>query len=150
MTYGTTTKPGFDWSKLNPFTKRRLSEDKKQKEEETAPESDRFLAEFEPQALQYKVDEDLIHNLIRRQAFRGMEDGREAELGPLKIVSFHVHKGDTTPGKAKMIPVGLEEKFEWHAPAIQPSVSLPITTLIAGATLLGITFLIAGFFRKHS
>jgi len=151
-TYGAQTTPiennehkGFDWGKLNPFAQRRLSEE--EQEEESAPESDRFLAEFEPEALQYKVDEDFIHHLTRRNAFRGLEDGREAELGPLKVVSFHVHKGDTTPGKAEMIPVGVEEKFEWHASFIQPPVSLPITTLTAGATILGITILIAGFFR---
>jgi len=128
--------------------------------EEAAPESNRFVVEFSPDALQYNVDDDLIQHLIRRQAFRGMEDGREAELGVNEITGFRVHKGDTEVGKAEMIPVGPEEKFEVHSqgkfgvqitaktPAIQaPFLAALNMPFVAGAALLGVASLVAGFTR---
>jgi len=122
--------------------------DRKLSEEE--PETDSFLVEFEPEGMHYMVDEDLIHTLLKRKAFRGIEDGREAELGENEIVSFRVHKGDTELGE--MISVGPEQKFEMDftahgAPPQQAAVSLGFTSLLAGAAVLGIASLVAGIYR---
>jgi len=129
-------------------------------DEDAAPESNRFVVEFSPEALQYNVDDDLIQHLIRRKAFRGIEDGREEELGVNEITGFRVHKGDTEVGKAEMIPVGPEEKFEVHsegkfgvhftgkAPAIQaPFLSAFNMPFVAGVALLGVASLVTGFTR---
>lgn len=127
---------------------RKLSED--------APESDRAVFEFAPEAnLQYKVDEDLIHGLLRRQAFRGVEDGREAELGEATITHFRLHKGDEKPREddSDFIAVGPEEKFEADISGTarfsieQPRVNIAMPTFVAGVTVLGISALAAGIYR---
>jgi len=55
--------------------------------EQEEQESDRFSVRF-TEPLPYKVDSDLIQALISRGAFRGIEDGREAELGTPVITGF--------------------------------------------------------------
>lgn len=85
---------------------------------EPADETDRVSIEIDPKALSYVIDEDLIHELIRRKAFRGMGvDGKEAQLGENEITHFKLHRGDSEPGQSEgdMIAVAPEEKFEWDS-----------------------------------
>jgi len=71
--------------------------------------SNRFVVDFDRDALHYNIDQGLIRSLLARQAFRGIND----EQGEAKIVAFKVHTGDTKPGEAELEPVGPEEKFEY-------------------------------------
>lgn len=85
---------------------------------EPVEETDRVSIEIDPKALNYVIDEDLIHELIRRKAFRGMGvDGKEAQLGENEITHFKLHRGDSEPGQSEdeMIAVAPEEKFEWDS-----------------------------------
>jgi hypothetical protein len=152
---------GFIDKLKNIFTGgRRLSE----KKEEDAPETDRFLVDFQKEGLQYKVDKALIHTLLKRGAFRGIEDGRERRLGTADITHFRLHYGDYEPSEddSKMIPVGAEQKFEvdmsgkdaefgaeWSSPPIslKAPVNVPFITMIAGAAVLGVAGLVAGVYR---
>lgn len=135
---------------------RRLAEEDKkgQDQDQPAHESDRFLLEITPNAsVPYKIDEDLIHGLIRRQAFRGLSDGRERELGVAKIVSFRLHHGEFTPKKddSDMILVGPEEKFEVDfSPKAEPDSTERVTkanpmffSFVAGAAVLCVAALAA-------
>jgi hypothetical protein len=69
-------------------TPRLLAEDD---EHETVEESDSFMVQFHPDALHYMVDESLLQALINRDAFSGLSDGREHELGEAKIIGFKIH-----------------------------------------------------------
>lgn len=88
---------------------RRLAEETEVAKE--PEETDHAVVQFEPGAVQYPVDEDLIHKLIKRQAFRGVEDGKEATHGELKIVGFRLLR-EAEDDQADFIPVGSEQKFE--------------------------------------
>lgn len=156
---GGSIKGPVDTSAHGPTGGRRLGEADDKKEDPLAL-SDRFLVELAPSAVQYKVDKDLIQALIRRQAFRGIEDGRERELGAAKIVGFRLHDGDSKPSEdeSDMMPVGPEEKFEvdfthHHKELIDGKprqASLPLFTLVAGAAVLATAALVAGIHRlKH-
>jgi hypothetical protein len=92
----------------NPRT-RRLSE-----KSDEATEANRFLVSFQPGSLNYGLTDDFIRKLIRRQSFRGIEDGREAELGEVKITGFRIHSGNTPEvGKTVLLPAPTDiEKFE--------------------------------------
>jgi hypothetical protein len=138
-------------------TRRLAQSPTKVEKKQAVPETDRFVVEIDPKALAYKVDEDLIQALIRRKAFRGMEDGREAELGEVEITHFRLHHGeDSKPGNDEgMIPVGPEEKFEWDSHADysdkDEKATLPVASAAAGVAVLGIAGLIVAFYRgKHS
>jgi len=134
------------------------SSDKKHNKDDTV-ESDRFLVEFTPEALHYKVDKDLIKTLVERQAFRGIEDGRERQLGEAKIVAFRLHEGDSKPSEddSDMITIGPEQKFEadltHHDEAApqtaEPKEGLQIAQLlsVAGLCVLGVAALVAGIHR---
>jgi len=124
-------------------------------------ESDRFVVEFDPKAVQYKVDEALIHTLVQRNAFRGIDEQDKAS-----IVGFRLHHGDANPTEdndAKWIAVGPERKFEvgedtsnmgafemdFNIKAMKPSpVSMALPTLLAGLAVLGVAALVAGFYRS--
>lgn len=127
-----------------PALSRKLQQD--------APESNRFVVEFTPGSVQYKIDEDLIHALISRDAFRGIEDGREAHLGTARIVGFRLHRDNAEPTEDEngMIPVRFQEKFEMHIDdkslVAQPS-SSNSAMIVAGAAALGIFSLVAGIYR---
>jgi hypothetical protein len=76
--------------------------------------ADRFLVSFQPNALNYGLTDDFVRTLIRREAFRGIEDGHEAELGEAKIIGFRIHSGETpVVGKSVLLPAPTDiEKFE--------------------------------------
>jgi hypothetical protein len=92
----------------NPGT-RRLSE-----KSDKAIEANRFLVSFQPGSLNYGLTDDFIRKLIRRQSFRGIEDGREAELGEVRITGFRIHSGNMPEvGKTVLLPAPTDiEKFE--------------------------------------
>jgi hypothetical protein len=75
--------------------------------------ANRFAISFQPGSLNYELTEDFVRTLIRRQAFRGIEDGREAELGEAKIVGFRVSSGEA--GNSSLIPAPTDiETFEFN------------------------------------
>jgi hypothetical protein len=65
-------------------------------ETEESGESDKFVVHFHPDALIYKVDEDLIQALIDRDVFRGLTDGREEQLGEVRITGFKILHPEST------------------------------------------------------
>jgi len=52
-------------------------------------EHDRFTVTI-VKPMDYELTEDFIQGLINRDAFRGIQDGREGELGPVRIKSFYM------------------------------------------------------------
>jgi hypothetical protein len=144
--------PSVQCSRVN---RRLATSPAKVEKKQTDPETDRFVVEIDPKALAYKVDEDLIQALIRRKAFRGMEDGREAELGEVQITHFRLHHGeDSRPGNDEgMIPVGPEEKFEWDSHTDYgdkdetPQATFPVASAVAGVAVLSIAGLLVAFYR---
>lgn len=56
-------------------------------------ESDVFNVRL-TQALPYRLDEQLVGALLKRGAWRGIEDGRERELGPVFIQEFRLLPSD--------------------------------------------------------
>jgi hypothetical protein len=95
----------------NAHPGRRLEDEIQESEnaqEDKPVETDRIVVEFDRDAVHYNIDEDLVHDLIRRQAFRGVGDAK----GEAHIVGFRVHTGTTEPGELSMIPVGPTESFE--------------------------------------
>jgi len=119
-------------------------------------EVDRFMIEIDPKALSYNVDETLVQELLRRQGFRGLEDGREHELGEAKITHFRMHRSDLlkhADDDDSMIPVGPEAKFEWdrhldYEGEKKPQSNLTIAWVVAGVAVLSIATLAAGFYRS--
>lgn len=122
-------------------------------------EVDRFIIEIDPKALSYKIDETLMQELLRRQGFRGLEDGREHELGKAKITHFRIHRGEPLKHVERddaMIPVGSEAKFEWdshidYEDAQAPQASFTVAMMVAGVAVLSIVALSAGsYLNKRS
>jgi len=128
------------------------------KEADPLPEVDRFYVEIDPKALSYKIDKDLMKELIRRKAFRGLEDGREKELGEAKITHFKLHRGDNLKhfeDDDTMIPVGPEAKFEWDSHVDTPFVEVKkkhanfaVAWVVAGVAVLSVAALAVGFYRS--
>jgi len=75
------------------------------------PESSSFMIHFHPDAVLYKIDEQLVQSLIDRGAFSGLQDGREHHLGEASIVGFKIHHPETdrgeTESKETAAPVGI-------------------------------------------
>jgi len=99
-----------NYKKTHLFGGRRLSDVDK------PVRADRFVVSFQPGSLNYGLTNDFIRTLIRRQAFRGLEDGHEQELGEAKIVGFRIHSGETpVAGEAEMLPAPTDvERFEFN------------------------------------
>merc|ERR1712070_970346 len=124
-------------------------------------QSDRFLVSFRQGSVPYKIDEDLVQGLVRRSAFRGIEDGQEAKLGKASIIGFRLHKDgqEPTADEDGMIPVLPEEKFEFNGKETfkvkvkiplkltSPTSKLPLAVIVAAIAALGITSLVVGIYR---
>lgn len=91
-----------------PWGKRKLSD------VDQPVKANRFVVSFQEGSLHYGLTDDFIRTLIRREAFRGFEDGHEHELGEAKIVGFRIHSGETpVAGKAELLPAPTDvERFE--------------------------------------
>lgn len=98
------------------------------------------------QPMDYELTEHFLQAVLERGGFHGVSDGREGELGPVFIESFHLRDPPTAsepiqPQQAFELP-DLEPKPDGQAKAFVSTLSVASAVLAAalvGAAGLGLT-----------
>jgi len=120
-------------------------------EEEDGTEYDSFTVRIK-EPIHYELTEGFLRTVLSRGGFRGISDGREAELGPVDIVDFELV--DPEPPAPQDLYTQAEQVGEGRASAklagVEGSASRAVLGMAVGAVLLGSALAVArATLRRH-